>query len=122
MKSPLKTTFASIALVAALSAASPLSAGALPGPKATREVVSADSTDTYSVIFEGLERAEIAVIGDGDTDLDLYVYDEFGNLIESDDDSTDQCYVTFFPRRTGRFTIRIVNRGSVYNRYAIVTN
>jgi hypothetical protein len=50
------------------------------------------------------------------------VYDENGNLIASDTDYTDDCYVRFYPRWTGVFRIKIVNRGGVYNNYAIVTN
>jgi hypothetical protein len=66
--------------------------------------------------------AVITVIGDGDTDLDLYVYDENGNLIEHDADYTDDCVVTFTPKWTGNFKIKIVNRGRVYNSYVIRTN
>ena len=60
--------------------------------------------------------------GDGDTDLDLYVYDSNGNLIVKDNDYTDDCYVRWYRKWTGRFIVKIVNRGPVYNRYVIVTN
>jgi hypothetical protein len=53
---------------------------------------------------------------------DLYVYDENGNQVAADDDLTDECFVSWVPRWTGVFTIRIVNRGSVYNRYRLTTN
>lgn len=96
--------------------------GAVGGPRYTTEIVAAKSTDTYRIQFRANELAAVTVDGDGDTDLDLYVYDENGNLITKDDDYTDYCYVTFTPRWTGYFTIKIVNRGSVYNRYAISTN
>ena len=64
----------------------------------------------------------MTVVGDGDTDLDLYVYDQNGNLIDKDVDYTDNCVCTFVPRWTGLFVIKIVNRGSVYNRYVLRTN
>jgi hypothetical protein len=35
--------------------------------------------------------APIVVLVDGDTDLDLQVYDENGNVIVSDTDYTNQC-------------------------------
>ena len=66
--------------------------------------------------------AEVVVSGDGDTDLDLYVYDSNGNLIAKDDDYTDGCYVRWRPSWTGRFIIKIVNRGPVYNKYVLMTN
>ncbi len=81
--------------------------------------VSAHTTDEFTARFYGGESAAVTVSGDYDTDLDLYLYDENGNLIAKDDDNTDQCVVRFRPNWTGPFTIRIVNRGSVYNHYTI---
>ena len=65
---------------------------------------------------------EVAVVGDGDTDLDLYIYDSNGNLIEKDDDYTDTCYCSWTPKWTGAFTIKIKNRGGVCNYYTLYTN
>lgn len=87
-----------------------------------RDRVEANCTDEYSLNFNGGEKAEVAVLGDGDTDLDLYVYDANGNLITKDDDLTDRCYVSFRPSAYGKFKIRIKNRGNVYNRYVLMTN
>lgn len=96
--------------------------GAVGGPKSAHERVLANRTDVYNIRFVGGRFAEVAVIGDGDTDLDLYVYDENGNLIVSDVDYTDNCYVSWNPIWTGNFKIKIVNRGGVYNRYVLMTN
>ena len=65
---------------------------------------------------------ESAVVGDGDCDLDLYIYDENGNIVASDTDYTDQCICRWVPSWTGKFIIRIVNRGYVYSNYIIATN
>lgn len=96
--------------------------GALGGPKYTEERVYGKSTDTYHVKFWANELAEVVVIGDGDNDLDLYIYDEGGHLIASDTDYTDQCVCRWVPSWTGAFTIKIVNRGAIYSNYAIATN
>ena len=96
--------------------------GAVNGPSRTYETVRAGDIDTYRISFVGGYLAEIFVSGDGDTDLDLYVYDSNGNLIESDTDYTDDCYVSWVPRWTGSFIVKIVNRGRVYNRYVMLTN
>ena len=96
--------------------------GAVNGPTRHYDSVNGYGTDTYTIRFVANRLAEIVVSGDGDTDLDLYVYDSNGNLIARDRDYTDDCYVSWYPKWTGRYTIKIVNRGAVYNRYAILTN
>ncbi len=115
----MKKMFATLAMILAGSAAF---AGAVPGPQSADERVNANSTDRYEITFRGGEEARIVVDGDGDTDLDLYIYDENNNLITKDDDNTDYCICTWTPKWTGKFTIRIVNRGSVYNEYTLRTN
>ena len=96
--------------------------GASGGPKYANSRVEAHDYDIYDVTFRGGELAIVTVIGDGDTDLDLYVYDNKGNLIDRDNDYTDDCVCTWTPRWTGNFRIKIVNRGNVYNRYILRTN
>lgn len=81
--------------------------------------VNGNGTDVYTVSFIAGQTAVVTVVGDGDTDLDLYVYDSNGNLIVKDDDYTDNCIVSWTPKWTGKFKIKVVNRGPVYNRYII---
>ena len=85
----------------------------------TRDVVRAQSTDVFHVDFFSGRPARIVVDGDRDTDLDLYVYDENGNLIASDTDRTDYCIAGWTPRWTGTFRIEVQNLGRVYNRYSL---
>lgn len=96
--------------------------GATTGPKYSSTYVKAKGTDVYRISFRAGQTAIVTVIGDGDTDLDLYVYDENGNLIDKDVDYSDDCVVTFTPRWTGVFVIKVVNRGNVYNSYVMRTN
>ena len=96
--------------------------GAVNGPSKHYDSVNGNSTDTYQISFIADYLAEILVSGDGDTDLDLYVYDSNGNLIASDTDYTDDCYVCWVPKWTGKFIVKIVNRGPLYNRYVLLTN
>lgn len=96
--------------------------GNINGPSRDYGVVNGNSYVDYTASFAANLLAEILVSGDGDTDLDLYVYDSNGHLIASDTDYSDDCYVRWIPAWTGRYTIRIVNRGPVFNRFVILTN
>jgi hypothetical protein len=97
------------------------SRGATGGPGRKTTVVRSNTTDVYRITFRGNERAAVVASGDGDSDLDLYVHDENGNLICKDDDNTDDVVCQWTPRWTGTFTIRVVNRG-VANQYTIAHN
>lgn len=99
-----------------------LSRGAVGGPKIKTDVVQALATDQYKLTFRADEVARIAVSGDGDTRLDLYIYDEHGNLVASPVGPGDDCLASWVPRWTGIFVTWIVNRGLVSNKYLIVTN
>ena len=77
---------------------------------------------TFYETFRGGEVSVVRINGDGDTDLDVYVYDENGNLIASDTDGLDFCVVRFVPSWTGQFRIVVRNLGGVYNRFTIDTN
>ena len=115
-----------IALLAALAINMNAEPAVAPAPASSvsthTDIVKARHTDTYNVYFVGGVEAEVAVIGDGDTDLDLYIYDENGNLIVSDTDSTDDCYVSWTPKWSGYFKIKIKNLGYVSNCYTLLTN
>ncbi|MBR6017964.1 MAG: hypothetical protein IK073_05035 [Paludibacteraceae bacterium] len=105
-----------------IAAASESTRGAVNGPIEHYDRILARDYDLYYIPFRAGEIAEVAVIGDGDTDLDLYVYDANGNLIVSDTSYSGNCYVSFLPYVTSNFTIKIVNRGNVYNNYVLLTN
>jgi hypothetical protein len=93
------------------------------GPAYCERKVYSNSTCTDYILFEGGSKAEVAISGDGDNDLDLYVYDENNNLIAKDDDYTDRCYVSFYPKWEGSFKIVVKNRGSrVYSNYILRSN
>ena len=99
--------------------------GREPGPLHYITQVDAYDDDRYrleSMVFEGGEWAEVAIIGDGDTDLDLYVYDEFGNLICASEDAFDDEYCEWVPAFTGPFLVVVRNYGDVYNEYELLTN
>ena len=64
----------------------------------------------------------MVVDGDGDTDLDIFIYDQNGYLVAYDDDYSDYCVASWRPRWSGVYRVVIVNHGRVYNRYRLSTN
>ena len=107
------------ALIDDVAAAS--SRGATRGARRWSSVVSRRSKDRYRVTFKGGEVAAVYVSGDGDSDLDLYIYDENGHEICRDNDGTDTMLCRWTPAWTGAFIIEIRNLG-VANRYVAVHN
>lgn len=97
------------------------SRGAAGGPRSTRTVVRGGSTDQFRVTFIGGEPAAVGISGDGDSRLDLYVYDENGNNVCGQVGPGDDAVCRFHPRWTGPFIIRVVNRGMA-NEYRLLTN
>lgn len=49
-------------------------AGAVNGPRQDCLQVSARANHTLSVWFKGGDEARVALVGDGEADLDVYVY------------------------------------------------
>jgi len=77
------------------------------------------STDNWPICLSAGDTTAVLVVGDGDTDLDVYVYDDNGYLIDSDTDASDRCFVSWTPLRAGCFMVKVVNRGRVYNAYRL---
>lgn len=97
--------------------------GVVTGPKGGSYTVEARAADIFSnAVFRGGEVAAVAIRGDGDTDLDLVVIDENGNVICRADGPTDREACEWYPRWTGPYRIEVRNLGSVWNRYRILTN
>jgi len=98
------------------------SRGRVGGPGYVIDKVGGEMANIHAVEFTGGEAAEVAVVGSGNTDLDLYIFDESGNLIAMDEELGDECYVVWKPKWTGTFLLTVANRGSSTNEYALVTN
>jgi len=102
--------------------ASEASRGAVGGPKSGRYRVWGRCKNAFVVRFRGARLARVSIAGSGNTDLDLYVYDENGHLIGVDRRAGDRGYVSFCPRWTGNFRIEIHNLGHYTNIYSVWTN
>src|SRR5436305_1740890 len=120
MKTISKLAAALVVGTLALAAPSVADARPLGGAVHKLDIVLANATDTHEVTLVAGRAVTVMAIGDGDTDLDLFVYDPAGNLVGSDTDLTDTCLVKVNPRVDGKYTIKVKNLGRVGNRYALV--
>lgn len=111
-----------IATIDELEANAEGSRGKVGAPLRHADRIYPGTIHAYTMNFEGGRIARIALDGDNDTDLDCFLYDEYGNPIVKDDDYTDTCLLQWTPLRTGKFTLRVRNRGGVYNNYYLLTN
>jgi hypothetical protein len=91
-------------------------------PRTHQDTVQPGATDVYGVVFTGGQLAEAGIAGDGDSDLDLLVYDENDHLVCRSAGSTDREYCRWWPRWTGPFRIEIQNLGMAPNLYRLATN
>jgi hypothetical protein len=98
------------------------SKGATDGPKYGEGVIAGNTTTQCIVNFRGLEPAVIVVVGDGNADLDLFVYDADGKLIVSDETVGSEAKVAFIPTATANFRISLKNCGTRESRFAMATN
>jgi hypothetical protein len=106
------TRSALIALVAIASTAG----ATVPLRFVTSGRVRAGWTNTHFVSV-GLSDNYVTVLGDGDTDLDCWIYDQSGALVDQDTDATDFCVLS--TPGLGRHRLVITNYGDVYNNYVV---
>jgi len=106
----------------ALQASTDTNRDRVGGPGTMTSTVSPGSTDVYKESFYVGTPACVALVGDGIADLDIYIYDPFGQLVAKDDDYTAVCRAAWVPISAGRYTIRVVNRGTYTSIYSIATN
>ena len=79
--------------------------------------VEANSTNRHTMFLRSGQRATINITGDGDTDLDIYVFDPSGTEVARDISTDDRETVSFTANRTGNYRVEIRNLGNVWNRY-----
>ena len=98
------------------------SRGRIGGASQTLSRLPAGAVDTWKVPFYGNSYAELAVLGDGDANLDVLVTDENGNTICYDVSWSDKVYCDFVPAWNGYFVVTVENTGVKRNSYYLMTN
>src|SRR5262249_27659148 len=91
------------------------------GQRRWTRVVKKQSLVVYKVVFVAEAKApnkkcaEFAVIGDGSTDIDIYVLDADGKEVASDTSPSDLAHVRWVPDKTQEYTIKVRNLGNQDN-------
>ncbi len=98
------------------------SRGRIGGAMSKLSRLPAGQTDVWEIPFYGNSYAELAVLGDGDANLDVLVADENGNSICYDVSWSDKVYCNFVPSWNGYFYVTVQNNGSKRNSYYLLTN
>lgn len=103
-------------------AAAETSRGRIGGAVSWLSRLNSGKMDIWEVPFYGNSYAEVAVVGDGDANLDMVITDENGNVICYDTSPSDQVYCDFVPAWDGYFYIAVENTGRSRNSYYLMTN
>jgi hypothetical protein len=87
------------------------------GPRRWTRTLKGNSEVVYKIEFLKEDQpqrrlAEFAVIGDGSTDVDVFVYDEAGKEVARDDKFSDLALVRWLPTHAQRYTIKVKNLGA----------
>jgi hypothetical protein len=98
------------------------SRGRIGGAVSWLSRLPAGKVDVWEVPFFGNSYAEVAIVGDGDANLDMVITDENGNVICYDVSRSDQVYCDFVPAWDGYFYVTVENTGRSRNSYYLLTN
>ena len=92
------------------------------GPISTVKRLNSRERWSFSIDARGAQLLRVAAIGDGDTNIDLVVRDDRGQVLCADglDDHYPSC--TLSPATAARLRIDIVNRGDVWTKVQILSN
>lgn len=113
---------AALAAIEAMQTMGARSRGATGGALDWEDCVAPEEDYEVTLHFEGGEVADVLILGDGSTDLDLIIQDENGNDVEYDYDACENAHCLWVPEWSGEFNIIVRNRGDEYNAFHLYTN
>ena len=88
----------------------------------SQSALVSNGTETWPQPFFGASLAEVAILGDGNGNLDMSITDGNGNLVCRDVGPSDMAYCSFFPAVNGTFQITVQNTEGAANTYLLLTN
>ena len=117
MKKFVVRSVVAIALLGIMGLAQTASADPVGGPLSSVSRVPARGVNRHMITYYGGEQADFAIVGDGDTTLNVVVKDQNGNVVFRTQGRGDRFNVSWQVARTGVYSIYVINEGSVYNQY-----
>jgi len=117
MKAFLTRALVAVALVAALAAVPVAFSNPKEGEQGGVSRAPARGHVEFKIVYNAGEQADFSIEGDGDTTLQIGVWDGQGGLVVQTTGPGDRRHVSWTPRDTRRFTIWVINEGNVYNQF-----
>ena len=118
MKKFVVCSVVAVALMGLLGLAQTVSADPTGGPISGVSRAPARAANLHVITYRGGEQADFAIVGDGDTTLNVVVKDQNGNVVFRTVGGGDRFNVSWQVPRTGVYSIYVINEGNVYNQYA----
>ena len=94
--------------------------GRLPTATKAMADIEAGQTDSWRIALSGDVAAELGLIGDGDSALDLIVTDDTGSIVCALPPGVTPALCRFTPARNGFFNVAVRNHGAAQNSYQLV--
>lgn len=111
----LRISGAGLALILVVLWTSEGQGGAKDGARRWSRKLEKNADVSYKIVFEAGKNAEFAILGDGSTDVDIFVYDEAGKLVKDDQGLSDMGLARWIPAKTQTYTIKISNLDAAPN-------
>jgi hypothetical protein len=92
------------------------------GVSALSKLIPSRGADRADLTFRGSTPAVIYVRGPDNADLDLYVYDDYNNLICADESTSAEAQCSWRPRWTGTFLVDVRNKNDSEVPYVLTAN
>lgn len=93
------------------------------GLSALNKLIGKNAADRADLIFKGETPAVVYVQApSAGADLDLYVYDEYNNLVCSDEGTGNDAQCRWRPRWTGSFLVDVRNKNDQEVEYVLTAN
>lgn len=92
------------------------------GLNALDKLIGRRAADRADLVFKGETPAVVYVQGPRSSDLDLYVYDEYNNLVCADEGDGSEAQCRWRPRWTGSFLVDVRNKNDQEVAYVLTAN